>query len=83
MSLFLYYPELKPLLSHLLRVVVFLLNHPRDFLKLQKKSLRTFVKYHEFKNLRKIPWVSKPSLNIMGLKASVKYHKSKNLRKIS
>ena len=59
-DLFLYYISLKLLLSHLFRIVVFfLLNH--DFflnfrksllqLPLNIRSLRTFVKYHMFKNI--------------------------------
>jgi len=46
-------------------------------------GLRTSVKYREFQNLCKRPWVSKPPLNTMGLKTSIKYHEFKNLCKIS
>jgi len=60
-GLFLYYLGLKLLLSHLPRVVVFpaipsLWNmFPGVFLNLRENSFRTPVKYHEFKNLCKIP----------------------------
>jgi len=51
-GLFSYYLGLKLLLSHLPKVAVF-----SNFFKSQEKYFRTPVKYHEFKNLHKIPWV--------------------------
>jgi len=56
---------------------------PRIFLNLAKSLSRKFpVKYHGFKNLCKILWVSRTPLNTMDLKTFVKYHGIKNFRKI-
>jgi len=62
-DLFLYYPGLKPLLSHLSWVAVSSAKPfngecvPQGFFKSQEKSLITNIKYFGFKNLRKILWV--------------------------
>ena len=97
MGLFLHYLGLKPLLSHLPMVTVSPAKPSLGkvfsgvFLNLGKSlsepllntiSLRTFVKYHGFQNLCKIPWVSNPPQNTIGLKTSIKYHGFKNLCKI-
>jgi len=60
-GLFLHYPGLKPLLSHLFRVAV----------SPAKSSLRKMFP-RVFLNLRKN--LSEPLLNIMGLRTFVKYH---------